>query len=55
MGAITVPALSLTAGASRIDANGVFQHPSNDLQQGRPSAANVEFQSGTACAISVTG
>jgi len=31
---ITVPALSLTAGASRIDANGAFQHPPNDLQQG---------------------
>jgi translocation and assembly module TamB len=31
---ITVPALSLIAGVSRIDANGVFQHPPNDLQQG---------------------
>ena len=31
---ITVPVLSLTAGASRVNANGVFQHPPNDLQQG---------------------
>ncbi len=31
---ITVPTLSLVAGASRIDANGAFQHPPNDLQQG---------------------
>jgi translocation and assembly module TamB len=31
---LTVPTLSLTAGASRIEANGVFQHPPNDLQTG---------------------
>jgi translocation and assembly module TamB len=33
-GAIAMPTLTLTAGASRIDANGVFQHPPNDLQHG---------------------
>jgi translocation and assembly module TamB len=37
-GAITVPTITLTAGASRIDANGVFQHPVNDLQQGTITA-----------------
>ncbi len=37
-GAITVPTLTLTAGASHIDANGVFQHPVDDLQQGTITA-----------------
>ena len=37
-GAITVPTLTLTAGASHIDANAVFQHPVNDLQQGTITA-----------------
>ena len=32
--AITVPSLSLVAGASRLDASAVFQHPPNDLQNG---------------------
>ena len=35
---ITVPQLTLTAGASRLTANAVFQHPLNDLQQGSITA-----------------
>ena len=35
---ITLSSLTLTAGASRIDANGAFQHPLNDLRQGSVTA-----------------
>jgi translocation and assembly module TamB len=31
---VTVPSISLVAGAARLDANVVFRHPPNDLQQG---------------------
>src|SRR5262249_30249270 len=31
---ITVPVLSLVAGASRLDGNATFQHPVNDLENG---------------------
>ncbi len=35
---ITVPTLTLVAGASRLTANGSFQHPVNDLSQGTINA-----------------
>lgn len=36
--AITVPTMTLTSGAARLAANGSFQHPLNDLQQGAIAA-----------------